>query len=1131
MTATPIQSPSSHSRSFSSHSDYSDHDGSINRPTFHHDSDETVDPLPPPTRIDLPSASPILLRLSIAGMTCGACAATIARALHSQAGVLSASVNLLMEKADIRYDSNTTSAAQLVRSIDDIGFEATIASERREGEAEKKEDKEDAVESVVLMIHGMTCASCSQTVECALRGLPFVTAANVDLLTERASITVHSTPSLSLAAATVRLLSAIESVGFDAVVQPASVASDEQRAQRAAHIRFYRRHLLWALLWGVPTLLLSMVFPYVPVASDSLQRRVSGDMPLLGILLWITSTPVVVVNGPVFYRQAWAALKHGSSNMATLVTVGVLASYIYGVIGSILALTSSPSTDDMSLSSSPFNQHGSMASVMFFETASTLLTFIMLGKWMEAVAKGKTSEALTALLGLAPKSATLVEWSESEQSVASESEVALSLLRAGDVVKVIRGGRVPADGEVVQGKASVNESMLTGESVPVTRTQGNQVMGGTTVEDGCIIVRITSTGDATTLSSIVRLMESAQSTRAPLQAFADRVSRIFVPSIVALSLTVLAVWWAAAATGRVPARWYDGDSSFLFAFLFGLSVLVIACPCALGLAAPTALMVGTGIGARHGILFNKGGEVVSSGGRVTCFVFDKTGTLTVGKPTVRHLTLLDARMDVGEVLWLLGCAELDSEHVLARACVELAKAVWTEKGKNLQTAADWMAVSGRGVRCSVDSKRVLVGNRAWMRECGVGISAVTERSIVKYERLAETALCMAVDGRLICVLGLADAVKDEAAGVLAVLRSRGIRTIMCTGDSSHTANVVASSLFLAPSDVVSGAVPSTKYELVRALQSRGECVAMAGDGVNDAASLAGADFGIAMGGVGTEVACEAADIVLMRGDLREVLTALQLTATVHRRIRINFLCALVYNVLAIPIAAGVLFPAWQTRLPPEVAAVAMALSSVSVVASSLALNLYRKPDWNKAMQAATRQQKHQQQKQLQHALASSSSSELVAEERSVAASTLLASEAGSRAGCCGCVDCMCAATAGEQSHAAEEAASTQVAQYELPVGNYSTTVTVLSVSSAALEEQLTINQAQHRPDAPSEPVDVQKATAESETIAAVEKPSTVPVGGIAMLRRRLERGACCKGEGGACCCSCGQCRCQTAPVA
>ena len=1106
------------------------------RQTLLHDSDDDNDlsshlSTSSLARIDVPNSSPVLLRLSITGMTCGACAATISRALQSQPGVLSASVNLLMEKADIRFDSHTTSTAQLIATIDDIGFEATAHSEKREGEEERREDKEDVVESVVLVIHGMTCGSCSATVERALLALPFVSAASVDLLTERASVTVRPTPLVSLASATVQLLSTIESVGFDAAVQPAPVAADEQKAQRVAHIRFYRRHLLWALLWGVPTLLLSMVFPYVPVASEALQRRVSGDLPLLGVLLWITSTPVVVVNGPVFYRQAWAAARHRGSNMATLVTLGVLASYIYGVIGSVIALTSSPS-DNTSMSSSPFKQQGSMASVMFFETASTLLTFIMLGKWMEAVAKGKTSDALTALLGLAPKSATLVQWRDSNHLVVSESEVALSLLRAGDVVKVIRSSRVPADGDVVQGKASVNESMLTGESVPVTRTVGGRVMGGTTVEDGCLIVRITGTGDATTLSSIVRLMESAQSSRAPLQAFADRVSRIFVPSIVALSLTVLAVWWAVAGSGSVPAAWYSGDGSFLFAFLFGLSVLVIACPCALGLAAPTALMVGTGVGARHGILFNKGGEVVSSGGRVTCFVFDKTGTLTVGKPTVRHLTLLDARMDVCDAVWLLGCAELDSEHVLGRACVELAKAVWSEKGKSLQAASDWTAVSGRGVQCVVDGKRVCVGNRAWMRECGVSVSLAAERLMVEYECLAETALCMAVDDQLICVLGLADAVKDEAAAVLAVLQSRGIRTIMCTGDSSHTANVVALTLSLSPSDVVSGALPSTKYELVRALQSRGECVAMVGDGINDGPSLAAADVGIAMGGVGTEVACEAADVVLMRGDLRELLTALHLTATVHRRIRINFLCALFYNVLAIPIAAGVLYPAWQTRLPPELAAVAMALSSVSVVVSSLALNWYRKPDWEREMQAATRPPR-----QL-HAVGSSSSSmsDLSAEEPSVAASTLLATESTSRAACCGCVDCMCAASSGERATPAEEeAVITHVSQYELPVGPYSTTVTLLSSSSAATETQQLIIQAQPQPAVPSESepqsTDVQKEAESSEATAAVEKPVGVPLSGVAVLRRRPIRGACCKGDAGACCCSCGQCRCQTAPVA
>ena len=1086
----------------------------------------------PPSRQDLltavasSSSSALLLpstvchvSLSIGGMSCASCSATIERALLAHPGVLRCAVNLLMESADVSFDEELTSSPLLLRCIEDVGFDPSVQRLRREADEERRETDATPLESVSLRITGMTCAACVQTVERALSSLPFVSSASVSLLTDTAAVTVAPTASLSLAQAVADAIAAVDAVGFSATLLPPTHSpSTSLAASQRAHVRFYRRHLLFALTFALPTLLFSMLFPYIPAVNGPLSTRVAGDLPITGLLLWALSTPVVLHTGPVFYRQALTAARHRSSNMGTLVTLGVLASYTYAVIGACRALASEESMDMDG--GNPFQQRGTMAALMFFETASTLLTFIVLGKWMEAVAKGKTSEALTKLSALQCRTATLCLPSSSSPSPSPssppllESEVDVSLLRPGDVVKVVRGSKVPADGLITHGHCLVNESLITGEPLPVSKAPGAAVIGSTLVEDGCAHLRVTAAGHDSTLQHIVRLMEGAQAAKAPIQAYADRLSRYFVPAVVTASLLVFTLWLALSLSGALPASFdVAGDGAFLFSFLFGVSVLVIACPCALGLATPTAVMVGTGVGARLGVLI-KGGGALETAHHITAFVFDKTGTLTQGRPSVRHFTALPHPSGEGveALAWYLGCAERDSEHVLGRACVEFAQALAAEQ-RPWVAVEGFEAVTGRGLRCDVAGHPVHVGNRQWMRANGVVVSRTAERLMAAYEAEAETALCMAVDGQLAAVLGLADQLKPEAAAVLHHLQGMGIRTLMCTGDHARTAAVVARQLGLKAEDVSAGALPATKLDLVRRLQAEGQVVAMIGDGVNDSAGISAADLGIAVGS-GSEVAMEAADVVLMRNDLRDVITALHLSRATFNRIRLNFLFALLYNVLAIPVAAGVFYPIDAVRLPPELAAAAMAMSSVSVVLSSLALKWYRRP-----VIRGGKVEEH---------LAGAKSEEAQATEVSLPElrATLLrqvSGEEGKHDGCCPCDDCMCSAPAPGVEGVDDDPATLLHTQRKV----HNALITVISRSPPASPR------VESRVGAAVEQGVKEGREGVEEEGEGVKEVAQEGFGVAVQRKGKGVRGACCQvgGGSGGCCCRCGQCRCQTPPVA
>eukprot|EP00980_Cylindrotheca_fusiformis_P011854 scaffold2817_cov130-Cylindrotheca_fusiformis.AAC.9 len=606
----------------------------------------------------------------------------------------------------------------------------------------------------------------------------------------------------------------------------------------------------------------------------------------------------------------------------------------------------------------------------FFETSAVLICFVLLGKLLQSLAVRRTSAALTKLLGLQPKTAIKITTSLEELNPAEkpyhEEVVSVQSIKPGDVVKVLKGASIPADGVVRFGEMSVDESMITGESIPVLKTQGSIVLGGTICAEsgqslGAAFVDVTGVGSSTALSQIVTLVQDAQNRNreVPIQNLADSISSVFVPTVVAISTVTFMVWYALIQGEMVPKSYLPaGESPATFSLLFAISCLVISCPCALGLATPTAILVGTGVGANQGILF-KGGETLEMASRVDSVVFDKTGTLTKGEPVVTDFQLMvddDAFWGIIEdrselpvtamkdcLLWLLGSLERNSEHPLASAVVAFAEEHLSSK-LQFEQPANFSALTGRGASGSIKGRiKVAVGNRVFAELEGVTISRQVEDVMQRLERQGKTAILCTVNSSVCVVMGIADEVKPDAARSVKYLKEKmGVDVWIVTGDNRRTARAIARQLELPMERVVAEALPVAKVEQVQKLQEEGRIVAMVGDGVNDSPALAQANVGLSLG-TGAEIAAEASDMVLVRGNVVDVCTALDLSRVIFRRIRLNFVWSLLYNSLSIPLAAGVFYPLLHARLPPTAAALAMALSSVSVVLSSLALRLYQPP--------------------------------------------------------------------------------------------------------------------------------------------------------------------------------------------
>jgi Cu+-exporting ATPase len=821
------------------------------------------------------------LKLPITGMTCASCATRIERGVKKVGGVADAQVNLASEQATITFDPQQVQPHDLITAVEKTGYGVIT-------------------DQIEFPVAGMTCASCATRIERALRKVDGVLDANVNLATERA--TVEYAPGVVDFAT---LKATVENAGYG-VVEPAMTDAGEQEdtetAARRAEVADKRRKLLVAITLGLPLLILAMardlgfISPWLigDAAAMGAHAGMAGmEAParndLLNWLFLLLATPVQFYSGRDFYIHAWKALKHGTANMDSLIAIGTSAAYFYSVAVML----------------------SGAAGHVYFETAAVIIALILLGKFLEARAKSQTSAAIKALMGLQAKTARVLRGG-------METEVPITEVRVGEILLVRPGEKVPVDGVITSGQSTIDESMLTGESMPVQKRAGDSVIGATLNRSGAFQFRATRVGKETALAQIVRLVQETQGSKAPVQRLVDRVSSIFVPIVIVIAFVTFLTW-------------YLTTGNFTQALIFAVAGLVIACPCALGLATPTAIMVGTGTGAEHGILI-KNAEALERASGLTTVVFDKTGTLTEGKPAVTDVV---AAGNDDELLYLAASVERNSEHPLGAAIVEAAK----ERGLTLAQPQGFDALAGHGVRAQVDGRAVLIGSPKLMRDRGIELSDL-ETAVARLQGEAKTAVVVAVDGQAAGIVGIADPVKATSPAAIAELKRMGLRVVMLTGDNRRTADAIAQRVGLAPMDVLAEVLPEMKAAEVKRLQGEGRTVAMVGDGINDAPALAQADIGIAMG-TGTDVAMETADITLLRGDLRAVPQAIRLSKRTMRTITWNLFWAFIYNVIGIPIAAGLFYPLFGWQLSPIIAAGAMAVSSVFVVSNSLRLRRIR----------------------------------------------------------------------------------------------------------------------------------------------------------------------------------------------
>ncbi|PEW59063.1 heavy metal translocating P-type ATPase [Bacillus cereus] len=791
--------------------------------------------------------------LQISGMTCAACANRIEKGLKKVEGVHEANVNFALEKTKIMYDPTKTNPQQFKEKVESLGY--GIVSDKAE-----------------FTVSGMTCAACANRVEKRLNKLDGVNKATVNFALESATVDFNPDE-----VNVNEMKSAITKLGYKLEVKP-----DDQDASTDHRLQEIERQkkkfiisfiLSFPLLWAMVSHFSFTSFIYLP------------DMLMNPWVQLALATPVQFIIGGQFYVGAYKALRNKSANMDVLVALGTSAAYFYSVYLSIQSIGSSKHMTDL-----------------YFETSAVLITLIILGKFFEAKAKGRSSEAIKKLMGLQAKTATVVR-------DGTEIKILIEEVVAGDIVYVKPGEKIPVDGEIVEGKSAIDESMLTGESIPVDKSSGDVVIGSTINKNGFLKVKATKVGRDTALAQIIKVVEEAQGSKAPIQRVADQISGIFVPVVVVIAIITFAVWMIFVTPGD-----FGGALEKMIA------VLVIACPCALGLATPTSIMAGSGRSAEYGILF-KGGEHLEATHRLDTVILDKTGTVTNGKPVLTDVIVADG-FNENELLRLVGAAERNSEHPLAEAIVEGIK----EKKIDIPSSETFEAIPGFGIESVVEGKHLLIGTRRLMKKFNIDIEEVS-KSMEALEREGKTAMLIAIDKEYAGIVAVADTVKDTSKAAIARLKKMGLDVVMITGDNTQTAQAIAKQVGI--DHVIAEVLPEGKAEEVKKLQANGKKVAMVGDGINDAPALATANIGMAIG-TGTDVAMEAADITLIRGDLNSIADAIFMSKMTIRNIKQNLFWALAYNALGIPIAA-------LGFLAPWVAGAAMAFSSVSVVLNALRL--------------------------------------------------------------------------------------------------------------------------------------------------------------------------------------------------
>ncbi|ALS36852.1 Cu+-exporting ATPase [Enterococcus rotai] len=808
----------------------------------------------------------------IEGMTCASCAQTVEKATAKLNGVSKATVNLATEKLNIEYDENKLSESDIQKAVSDAGYEALSNVQQR-----------------TFDIEGMTCASCAQTIEKATNKLTGVSKASVNLATEK--MVVDFDPSVINVS---DITKAVSDAGYEAIEQIDSADTvDKDREKKQKHIKEMWQRFWMSAVFTVPLLYVAMghmVGLPLPAIIDPMMHPETFAMVQL-----ILTIPVLYL-GRSFFTVGFKALFKGHPNMDSLVALGTSAAVAYSLYGTAMIFAGDPQ----------------FTMALYYESAGVILTLITLGKYFEAVSKGKTSEAIKKLMGLAPKNARVFRNGQ-------EMEIPVDSVQLDDTIIVRPGEKIPVDGVVIEGSSAIDESMLTGESMPVEKKIGDNVIGASINKNGSFRFKATKVGKDTALSQIIKLVEDAQGSKAPIAKMADKISGVFVPIVMVLSVLAGLAWY------------FLGQESWVFALTITISVLVIACPCALGLATPTAIMVGTGKGAENGVLI-KSGDALETTHKIQTIVFDKTGTITEGKPKVTDI-VTENDMSRDELLRLAASAEKGSEHPLGEAIVNGAE----EKNLAFAKTEDFAAIPGHGIEVTIEGSRLLLGNKKLMDDRGISLGNLGVTS----DQLAEqgkTPMYIAKDGKIAGIIAVADTIKPNSIPAIKKLHQMGIEVAMITGDNKRTAQAIAKQVGI--DRVLSEVLPEDKANEVMKLQKEGKKVAMVGDGINDAPALAQADIGIAIGS-GTDVAMESADIVLMRSDLMDVPTAVELSKATIKNIKENLFWAFAYNTLGIPVAMGVLYLFGGPLLNPMIAGAAMSFSSVSVLLNALRLKGFK----------------------------------------------------------------------------------------------------------------------------------------------------------------------------------------------
>ena len=804
--------------------------------------------------------------MKIEGMSCSACANRIERVVNKLDGVEKGSVNFAAETLALEYNEEKVKLDEVEAAIEKAGFKV------------KKNIKD-----YTFKVEGMTCSACANRVEKVTQKIEGVESASVNFATEQLTVKLDAD-----LASYRQIKSAVEKAGFQLISESDTVQPQEKKRDEATKLL---TRFIVSLIFAIPLLIISMghmVGMPLPHIIDPMMN------PFNFAMIQLVLTLPVVVAGYKFYQVGLKNLIQLSPNMDSLIAIGTLTAFFYSVFGIYKIIQGDVS----------YAMH------LYFESAAVILTLITLGKYLEAVSKGKTSQAIKALMGLAPKTAMI-------ERNGRELEVPIEEVVVGDIVLVRPGEKLPVDGEVVEGSTAIDESMLTGESIPVEKTVGSLVIGASLNKTGFIKYKATKVGRDTALAQIVKLVEDAQGSKAPIAKMADIISAYFVPIVIGLAILSSITWVLAGESG-------------VFALSIFISVLVIACPCALGLATPTAIMVGTGKGAEYGVLI-KGGEALETTHKLTTIVFDKTGTITEGKPKVTDI--ITTTLSEEQLLRYAASAEKGSEHPLGEAIIRAA----TDRGYSLSELESFNAIAGHGIEVKIEGKQILLGNKKLMIEKTIDVTPLSKAS----DQLAydgKTPMYMAIDGQLAGIIAVADTVKESSKKAIETLHNMGMKVAMITGDNQKTADAIARQVGI--DLVLAEVLPADKANEVKKLQASGEKVGMVGDGINDAPALAQADIGIAIGS-GTDVAIESADIVLMKSDLMDVSTAIKLSHATIRNIKENLFWAFAYNVLGIPIAMGVLHLFGGPLLNPMIAAAAMSLSSVSVLLNALRLRRFK----------------------------------------------------------------------------------------------------------------------------------------------------------------------------------------------